>query len=124
MDIERAKGITAACVATCVAPVVGRPRVPLPRCSLADMLEANRIVGELPEERKNNGDGTGSFILRMRVDPHLIAAHYALESYGGEPGALLKAVGFELQVARQGKRIVDVRFADECPKQERANDAG
>lgn len=50
MDLERAKEITAACVDAVARRLIGGEDVPLPNCSLEEMLVANRMVRELSPE--------------------------------------------------------------------------
>lgn len=92
MDIERAKEITYGCVRTAFARTVGDERVPLPDCSLEEMLIANRLVQELGSEP--NGDGTSR--MRMTVDPRGIALDYAFEQFGSDPVNMLEQLGFSV----------------------------
>ena len=104
MTIEEAREITAAVFAHCVHHLMARPgdkQPPLPDCSLADMLDANRMVTDGPPERVMGDDGKMRTRIPMTVDPRSIAAHYALANWGG-PAGLLDALGFQL---KRGTRI-------------------
>ncbi len=90
MEIQRAFEITGQCVRNRMAFIMGDDYVPLPDCSLAEMLEANELVSK-------DNEGKGSF--HMVVDPRGIAASYAFEHYGRDPHELLEAVGFQLNTA-------------------------
>ena len=95
MSIERALEITGACVRTAAALVIDGERVPLPKCSLEEMLVANRMV-EHHKEPPVTRDGVTTTKLHMHVAPGLLAAHYAFEQYDSDPHALLGALGFRL----------------------------
>ncbi len=92
MDSERAEEIRSAVYGRAMHRMGFREewcRETLPECTLAEMLEAMRIV---EAEGKNQ---SGARTIRMTVDDRQIAALYALEHYGG-PEELLDALGFEL----------------------------
>lgn len=90
LDLARAKKITAACVRNRTS-LVSDQYVPLPECSLANMLAANEIVRLHGCETSADGGTT----LYVHCDPRALAASYAFEQYGRDPVALLEAVGFE-----------------------------
>jgi len=102
MDLDRAKAITAQCLRNRVQFVLGSEDgyVPLPECTLEEMLLANRLVGEASEkarcEAKPDADGVTRYQVSMTVDPRGIAASYAFEQYGRDPHAFLEAVGLRL----------------------------
>jgi hypothetical protein len=89
MTIEAAREIVRACVRNRMAISMGTEVPPLPQVSLAEMLEANRIV----EEAREYIDAEGVKRIMMIVDPRGIAASYALEQYGGMEG-VLGAIGY------------------------------
>ncbi len=95
MDIERAKEITSACVHTITARMLHGKVVPLPKCSLEEMLLANRLVNEMPEKRVDNGNGSITTTVRVRCDPRIVALHYAFEHYESDPCVMLEALGFK-----------------------------
>lgn len=95
MSIARALEITGACVRTAAALEIDGERIPLPKCSLEEMLVANRMV-EGHKEPPVTKDGKTTTKLYMHVAPRLLAAHYALEQYDGDPRMLLAALGFQL----------------------------
>lgn len=115
MSLDRAKELTAACVAHCSWHMFareGEEQPPLPDCSLEEMLVANRMVVELPPERTENPDGSTTTNIRLRCDPRIIAAHYALKQYGGSPANLLQAVGYKFKV-REDKSTKRRRAAEQ-----------
>ena len=95
MTVEQACEIHVAMIRA-VMPFCGVPfdgeRTSLPDVSLAEMLEATRIIGEQPDERLP--DGTRR--MKVTADPRLIAAVYAHEHYGGIYG-LIEALGYEFR---------------------------
>jgi hypothetical protein len=95
MSIERALEITGACVRTASSLIINDERVPLPKCSLEEMLIANRMV-EAHREEPVTKDGVTTTTLHMHVAPGLLAAHYAFEQHDSDPRALLAALGFRL----------------------------
>jgi hypothetical protein len=98
MTVERAREITAACVRTCFATTIGEEYVPLPTCSLLEMLQANEIVAA--DRGLDNGDGTRTILVNCA--PRIIAVHYAFEQYGQDPSALLEALGIETNEVDHG----------------------
>jgi len=99
MSIERALEITSACVRTAAALVIDGERIPLPKCSLEEMLVANRMV-EAHKEQPVTKDGKTTTTLHMHVAPRLLAAHYALEEHDNDPRELLAALGFRATTDR------------------------
>lgn len=93
MTRERAEEINAAIVRSAAALAIDGERIPLPKCSLEEMLVATRTVSK--GEETVNADGSRSYTVTMRVDPRMIAALYALENYESDPRVLLGALGFE-----------------------------
>lgn len=92
MPPDRALDLCRQCVRNRMAIIMGEEYIPLPEASLAELLEACRIVGELepvPDER-------GGKRIPMTVDPRALAASYAFEHYGRDPYDLLEAVGFRV----------------------------
>jgi hypothetical protein len=98
MTFKRAREITEACVRTCFATTMGEKYVPLPTCSLVEMLQANEIVAA--DRGLDNGDGTRTTL--MNCAPRIIAAHYAFEQYGKDPRQLLEALGIVINVVDHG----------------------
>lgn len=91
MTLEEATAINAQLVRNRFAILMGEEYVPLPDCSLEEMLQATRMVREAGPERQEDGK-TRRY---ATVDPRGIAASYAFEKYGRNPGNLLEALGFE-----------------------------
>lgn len=97
MDLERAKQITSACVISKYSAMGiymdGQPEeyVPLPDCSLEEMLIANRLVSESQSNRE------GERTIQMVVDPRGIAALYTREKYNHDLDDVLEAMGWELR---------------------------
>lgn len=60
-------------------------------CSLAELLEATRIMTNYQEVRPD-----GSTSIYMHVNPRWIAAQYAFEHYSQNPYRLLEALGYEV----------------------------
>jgi hypothetical protein len=121
MTVERARGITAACLRTCIATTMGDEYVPLPDCSLIEMLQANAIIGA--DRGRKNEDGSTTIL--MNCDPRIIAAHYAFEQYGRSPHDLLEAIGLRIRepgdshegdegCAGEGACHGAQRWCDEC----------
>lgn len=102
MDLKRAQQVTAQCVRSCMVHVLGGELVPLPDCSLEEMLQANRLVQEnnkaSSESAKPGADGKHSYSIDMVVDPRMLAAVYAFERYGRSPVELLGALGIQVDV--------------------------
>lgn len=104
MDLERAKEITRQCLRNRTQFILGSEDgsyVPLPDCSLEEMLVANRLVQEsnakASSEAKPGPDGKTSYKIQMVVDPRGIAASYAFEQYGKNPHDYLEAIGLRLR---------------------------
>lgn len=97
MDLERAKQITSACVKSKYSAMGiymdGQPEeyVPLPDCTLEEMLIANRLVSE------SQANATGARTIQMTVDPRGIAALYTREKYDHDLDDILEAMGWELR---------------------------
>jgi hypothetical protein len=102
MSRERAEEINGAIVRSAGALVIDGERIPLPKCSLEEMLVATRLVSK--SEEIDNGDGTRTLMISIRVDPRMIAALYAFEQYDSDPRALLAALGFRLTHGGEGAR--------------------
>ncbi|XXX79267.1 hypothetical protein WMF30_10880 [Sorangium sp. So ce134] len=104
MDLERAKEITAQCLRNRMQFILGSEDgtyVPLPDCSLEEMLVANRLVAEHDEAMSKvavpDADGKTRRTMHMTVDPRGIAASYAFEKYRKDPHAYLEAIGLRLR---------------------------
>ncbi|WP_438029122.1 hypothetical protein [Sorangium sp. So ce233] len=104
MDLERAKEITAQCLRNRMQFILGSENgsyVPLPDCSLEEMLVANRLVEEAnakaSSEAKPDANGKMSYQVHMVVDPRGIAASYAFERFGKNPHDYLEAIGLRLR---------------------------
>jgi hypothetical protein len=99
MPVERAREIVSACLRNAMGRMGLGEDSPLPDCSLEEMLIANRILsGPAGEsEEKTNPDGSKSYSIAMTVADRGIAAAFALENFGGDPRALLEALGFTMR---------------------------
>lgn len=75
---------------------MGMEYVPLPKASLAELLEANEIVEAQPPERINGG-----VRLRTHCDPRIVALHYAFEHYERNPYVMLNQLGFEIAARKR-----------------------
>ncbi len=102
MTLERALEITGACVRVATALLIDGERIPLPDCSLEEMLVANRMV-EAHKEEPVTKDGVTTTALHMHVAPRAVAAFYALQQYDNDPRALLGALGFNLTSGSDGE---------------------
>jgi hypothetical protein len=121
MDMATAERITAACLRTCYSTMFGGEYVPLPDCSLIEMLQANAIIGA--DRGRPNEDGSTTIL--MNCDPRIIAAHYAFEQYWRDPHDLLEAIGLRIRepgdshegdsgCAGEGACHGTQRWCDEC----------
>ncbi len=93
MDIERAKEIAAACIKNRAAIAMGQDYIPLPDCTLAEMLEANEMMANHNEQPDEDGRTT----IYAHCAPRGIAASYAYEQYGSDLMELAAAVGLGCQ---------------------------
>lgn len=111
MDLERAKEITAQCVANCMVYVLGGEFKPLPDCSLEEMLEANRVVAENNTRERDGAtpgpDGVTRYSIQVAVDPRLLALSYAFERYGRNPIDMLGALGIDAKPTDPDENEID-----------------
>lgn len=86
MSLEYAEAIyeqvIAAVTPHCGIPFEGKPPA-LPDVPLAEMLEAMRIMAEMPREKSVDAAGREWTALRFTVEERLLAGVFAMQRYGG-----------------------------------------